>query len=383
MGHGVRTLLALAMSVGLLSSSASPAAGAMRTQVSAASVWSLSVSEHEPNGSFATATSAGDISSEVVVTGTLNEMTDRHDLYRVFVNAGETIGADVTGDPPNSTNFRVQIFGPGARDFSSPIAVAATGVYPNGTAGYAPISGYYYVDITTSPAYSGGSGSYGASIYICGQPTVMSAGCSATVSYGATATIHGRVKASRGWPPLGVVRAYSSQDGTNWAEAGVWMMDDSLSGTGVFSFETPPARSTTLYRMDFEGYPGLFGPSSATIKVAAPARLPAPHVHRIAGGRLYRVVGVLEPLHPAGSKPVRVYAWRYEDRRWRLFGHMDVAVSNRGNSSAYMASLHLPLGGAWRFQAYHMDAQHLATRSAYTYVLPTKSARGTRLAKRF
>lgn len=91
------------------------------------------------------------------VAGTLTQSSDMNDVYRVYLEAGKTITARVSGNA--GTNVDLFLFSPGTANVSSHgVAVAqAVGVsYPDSFDYTVPTTGTYYLD-----AYAaGGSGAY-------------------------------------------------------------------------------------------------------------------------------------------------------------------------------------------------------------------------------
>jgi subtilisin family serine protease len=92
------------------------------------------------------------------VTGTLGAGGDAHDVCRVFLRAGWTVTAAVTGDPGLAAD--VYLFAPGAATVADPGAAVA-GAAGAGSFSYrAPATGTYFVDVSAAS----GSGSYTLSV---------------------------------------------------------------------------------------------------------------------------------------------------------------------------------------------------------------------------
>jgi len=89
-------------------------------------------------------------------SGSLNYSTDRNDIYRVYLNAGQRIAVSMTG--PSGTDFDVYLYGPSATSIASASSVArdAGVTYPGSFSHTAATSGYYYLRMY---AYRG-SGTY-------------------------------------------------------------------------------------------------------------------------------------------------------------------------------------------------------------------------------
>jgi hypothetical protein len=89
---------------------------------------------------------------------------------------------------------------------------------------------------------------------------------------------------------------------------------------------------------------------------------------RLRRGRAYRVVGYLKPRHKAGTKPVRVQAYRWNGTRWVIKRVYYAVVSDNKSYSKYKASLKLPFGGRWRLRAWHPQGpQDLTAYSGWRY----------------
>jgi hypothetical protein len=85
-------------------------------------------------------------------------------------------------------------------------------------------------------------------------------------------------------------------------------------------------------------------------------------------GRTYRATGTLKPRHTAGTRPVRVYAYRYVKGKYRYYKSFSAKASNLSSYTKYTASVKLPYRGKWRLRAVHTDTQHLKSLSSYRYV---------------
>ncbi len=79
--------------------------------------------------------------------------------------------------------------------------------------------------------------------------------------------------------------------------------------------------------------------------------------------------GFLKPRHY--GYPVRVQAYRYERQRngkylWKLRYTFSAKASNYSSYTKYTAKVKLAYAGKWKFRAYHADAGHAPTYSAYS-----------------
>lgn len=104
-------------------------------------------------------------------------------------------------------------------------------------------------------------------------------------------------------------------------------------------------------------------------RVKATLWRPALKTTSLVRGRTYSVSGILKPRHTAGSKPVKVYAYRYVKGKYRYHKSFSATASNYSTYSKYTTKVKLPYRGKWRLRAYHpADTKHLATYSTYRYV---------------
>lgn len=86
-------------------------------------------------------------------------------------------------------------------------------------------------------------------------------------------------------------------------------------------------------------------------------------------GRYYAATGYLKPRHTSGSKPVRIYRYRYVSGAWKSYGYVTAKASDYSSYSKYSVSMKLPAKGKWRIKAYHpTDSYHTATTSGYRYI---------------
>ena len=95
------------------------------------------------------------------VAGTLAQPTDLNDVYRVYLEAGETITATVNGAA--GTNFDLFLFSPGTATAGNHGAAAAQAVgtgYPDSFEYAVPTTGTYYLDVYATS----GSGAYQLSV---------------------------------------------------------------------------------------------------------------------------------------------------------------------------------------------------------------------------
>ena len=187
---------------------------------------------------------------------------------------------------------------------------------------------------------------------------------SAIIAYGAQRSITGTLSAESRMASTTVV-LQSSPDGTTWKAS----MSSTTSPVGGFAFTVAP-RVKTYYRVRYAGAISYAASVSKTVVFTPKASLSAPYVPTsVVHGRAFTSWGYLKPRHTAGTYPVKLYLYRYQYGKWVL---RTTALAKAGNYSSYTKyarSISLQLAGRWRMRAYHGDAQHAATFSAYRYVL--------------
>jgi len=199
--------------------------------------------------------------------------------------------------------------------------------------------------------------------------SLTAAASNATPAWGKSATITGRLlHAAPGWSALPGQHVFLQT-----LRSGRW--DESAETTttedGFVRFVVRPS-SRTSYRLRYEGERWTYRPSTSGVLVVAPkAAVGTP----VAPATMTRnsprkVFGTLQPPHPAGTKPVRIYRWRWNGSRWRSYGYVPATASGSAAESRYSAILTLTKAGRWRLRAFApADSQHAAAWSAgYDYV---------------
>lgn len=191
-----------------------------------------------------------------VVEGSVDEITDPHDVFSVYLVEGQTITLALTGDAFGDPDLR--LFGPGSSSVLSsvPIAESATANRLESITLRAETTGVYFVDVS---AYSGWS-DYTLSWSKQLAPTVISAKMSSTSAMGARVTHSGTLKTDTGIPLAGrTVEVFSRAVGTDtWAAIGtvVTALDGSFS---VDVRTMVPTDYQAVYAGDAD-YAPAFGP---------------------------------------------------------------------------------------------------------------------------
>lgn len=110
------------------------------------------------------------------------------------------------------------------------------------------------------------------------------------------------------------------------------------------------------------------GAVTSTRRTKASMSRPTLSSRTIRRGRTYRATGSLKPRHTAGTKPVKIYAYRYVRGKYRYYRAFSATASNYSSYTKYTAKVRLPYRGKWRLRAVHSDTQHLKSYSSYRYV---------------
>ena len=139
---------------------------------------------------------------------------------------------------------------------------------------------------------------------------------------------------------------------------------------GAFALAVAP-RSKTWYRARFAGDDECAESVSASVAVTPRALVGTPSAPPLMrAGRSAVVYGSLRPRHLAGTRPVRIYSWRFRGGRWVAAGYSAARAADYRTYTRYSADLTLPAPGRWRLRAYHPpDARHAGSWSqGYDYV---------------
>jgi len=83
----------------------------------------------------------------------------------------------------------------------------------------------------------------------------------------------------------------------------------------------------------------------------------------------YWVYGTLKPRHASGSTVGTLQCYRYYSGGWHKAKTVfALKAKDRSTYSRYGAWVRLPRSGRWKIRAYHADAGHAATHSAWRYI---------------
>lgn len=302
------------------------------------------------------------------VTGTLDRYGDQDDVYKFFLDQGETFKFSMTG--PSNADFDAFVFGTDATSvFASDPLLTSDGLTSSESGLFtAPSAGLYYLDIYAAF----GAGAYTVS-HDAGTLSILSLTGPATVRYGRSASFTGSLVETPPAAPLEgqvVTLQRKPYGATSWSNVATASVDAS----GNYGFTSKPTVAT-YYRTYFanEGLDYLPVYSrSVLVKPGVSLTLPSsPSVVR--RGAVFTTGGFLKPRHSAGSHNVRVYAQRYERQRngtykWVTRRTFTTTNSNYSSYSRYTARVSLPYAGRWRFiSIYATTSKYAYTKTSYRY----------------
>jgi hypothetical protein len=200
-----------------------------------------------------------------------------------------------------------------------------------------------------------------SAIYVTSDPATLA-------SYGATYSFTGRLAGFTGLVNKAVNLQWSAAYGGPWTDTSAF----TLTGeNGLFTLNDIP-RIAGYYRIRFTStghdYASTFSDSVRVVPQASIGNPIAPSSMK--AGSTKTVYGYLKPLHTAGTRPVRIYKYRYVSGHWRSYGYVTAKASNYSYYTKYTASVKLSQHGRWRLRAYHpADAgQPAKWSSGYDYV---------------
>jgi hypothetical protein len=196
-----------------------------------------------------------------------------------------------------------------------------------------------------------------------GIPTACTlSSASATLNYGARATISGTLLFFSVGFPNTPVQLQSSPDGAVWTGVDTPVTTTVLGG---FSFGVTPA-SKTYYRVAFAGSTGFRHSESAAIVLTPKAYAGTPVAPaKMSKKKSSTVYAYIKPGHVAGTYPVRIYKYRLVGRAWKPYGYVNAKASDYSTYTKCTASVRLSTAGKWRLRAYApADDGHAANWSS-------------------
>lgn len=185
-----------------------------------------------------------------------------------------------------------------------------------------------------------------------------------------------------------------SWNGVSWVSDDAWIRTSTADGWRNWTYSWTPdavfmtapsvvsvtARATDgiglqgSSRVDPPAPPVVNPPTAPVVTAPSPKTKvtlgrPSLKTTTLVRSRTYPVSGVLKPRHTAGTKPVKVHAYRLVKGKYRYYKSFSATASNYSTYSKYSTKVRLPYRGKWRLRAYHpADTKHLATYSTYRYV---------------
>ncbi len=184
-------------------------------------------------------------------------------------------------------------------------------------------------------------------------------------SYAGKTTIAGTLRDGGSAPLPRDVRVSKSVDTKSWSFCATVT---AASDSGAFAYADPRAITRrTYYRAQFLGDEG-YAPVQAATTVSPRVKFSLPSApYSVTSGSRVRVAGWMYPRHAAGTRCVKVVAWRQEGSKWvpRTWAWASVSNGTWGRTN-YVGTVRLTGRGLWRVAAYHpVDSLHAATYSSY------------------
>jgi hypothetical protein len=323
------------------------------------------------------------------VTGTLNvlpetdPLADLDDVYSVYLAAGETFSARLTG--PTGTEFTFWLYGPEAKsvyaETPGPIALSDEDAYPAYLRGAADAklsytaakSGMHYLDVLTM----NGAGTYTLEWAKGVKPTAKISS-SRTIDYGTSTVLSGSVLSTSGAPLPGqrvelFADAYPYTAGLRRVGT-VWTRAD-----GTYRFTVKPTVTTEYRAVASVKKPGYAFAESAVSKVGVKPKITRANTSSsITHGRKFKIWGTITPKHTNGKSTVYVYAYkRYKKsngtyayaykKKIKTTNYTSTAYPSR--TRYYTKSATLPSAGKWKLVAKSADdGKHAAAKASSRYV---------------
>lgn len=319
-----------------------------------------------PNGSNYTEVS-GDLSVDHV------QGYAESDVYCVWFAAGEVVDFTLHADN-TATDFGLRLYGPEALtidDEDELISIADPHHFLSGTREDPaaltgvdiPRTGPYFIRVFTwlDGTQDGGAGQYRLTIDVTRPLTQIQLQGPSVLDWRQYGEITGTVHSRQDELVSGYVELSACEDGRFFEPMATVYTPD-----GNFSFEILDHKATTQYSVRYLGNE-LLNPSSATITIKGRAFLTKPVADRKAY-KTYELSGLLGSWHLSAPAKVRLYMWRYVSGHWRSYGYKTVSVGEHSVYGLYALRYKFPYTGKWRLQAYHSDANHVTTKTAYTYL---------------
>lgn len=165
--------------------------------------------------------------------------------------------------------------------------------------------------------------------------------------------------------PTTVTVQYRALGGTTWKSLRTLSAEQAAEGTLTVPVSPSRLKVNTEFRAIAEGL------ESSIVNVSVKARLSrAIAPKKTKAGRSIKVRGFIWPRHAAGSRPVDVKVWKWEDGEWVQKATVKPKIVRKyGDSSKWQFKVRTKAAdkGKWRVRVYHEDAGHIASESKYSY----------------
>jgi len=232
-----------------------------------------------------------------------------------------------------------------------------------------PADGTYYVDIACEPTTT--ALSEDLFLFRARSQVKWVTPSTFITPYYSTRTISAKLAEFYGEPntiiPDTPVDVSRSDDGVTWVKVGSTRSDFN----GVVKWSVREKRRA-FYRFEVVADPEFWvAPKVSSVRKVMPrAGLSIPSAPKTyKRGVTFSSVGSLKPRHTAGTYPVKVKAYRWNGKIWRLVYTFKGKASNSTDGfSKYTAKVNLARAGKWRLHAEHVDATHALTKTGYRFV---------------
>ncbi|HET6351616.1 MAG TPA: hypothetical protein VFG89_05755 [Coriobacteriia bacterium] len=144
-----------------------------------------------------------------------------------------------------------------------------------------------------------------------------------------------------------------SADGINWTSLGT---GPTASGSVTATLPATPSKRYVRFwyggKSATPGNPGAVPTVSGVVTVKPKVSVGTPAAPAsVKAKKSFTVTGTLKPKHASGSKPVRVYKYKWTSGKWKSYGYVKATASNYSGYSRYKVKMSLPSKGTWKLQA--------------------------------
>ena len=277
--------------------------------------------------------------------------------FRVDLQAGETLHADFRSSTP-TMNLQAIVF---------------YGQYPGSVALSSTLARLTYTAPVTSPytvyAVSSAPGTFTVEPLIRKSTGITGTSGTKTTRYDTLLALDGYLRS--GTTSLDkTVYLFSSTNGKSWTHFSTAVTTATVSG--AIRYRANVHRATKCYyRFRFEGdatHDSSWGPVITVYpKVLVSTPSTPSSVYRL---KKFSVSSYLKPRHGVGTKPVRIYFYRWNGKTYAYSKYVLATASNYSTYSKVLAKTSLSTRGKYRVAVYHpADGANAATWSYSRYMV--------------